>query len=164
MHTVRLSMCSTVAPMAGAGGGDITGNVLSQGFTSPSPCTHVQGAHGAPTGAVGGAANGRRARPVRVHAEGEMDCERCSEARGAHSTHPCVRPRPWSRRQRVRRPRHVPSQLRFTRSKRFVTLMYAYHVDLAIRKTQRHSISCLGRRLTVPYVHIVCDTVARLRE
>ena len=53
-------MCSTVAPMAGAGGGDITGNVLSQGFTSPSPCTHVQGAYGAPTGAVGGAADGRR--------------------------------------------------------------------------------------------------------
>ena len=60
MHTVRLSMCSTVAPMARAGGGDITGNVLGQGFTSPSPCTHVQDAYGAPTGAVGGAANGRQ--------------------------------------------------------------------------------------------------------
>ena len=60
MHTVWLPMCSTVVPMARAGGGDITGNVLGQGFTSPSPCTHVQGAYGAPTGAVGGAANGRR--------------------------------------------------------------------------------------------------------
>ena len=60
IHTVRLPMCSTVAPMARAGGGDITGNVLGQSFTSPSPCTHVQGAYGAPTGAVGGAANGRR--------------------------------------------------------------------------------------------------------
>ena len=45
MHTVRLPMCSTVAPMARIGGGDITGNVLGQGFTSPSPCTHVQGGH-----------------------------------------------------------------------------------------------------------------------
>ena len=63
MHTVRLPMCSTVAPMAGSGGGDITGNVLGQGFTSPGPCTHVQGAYGAPTGAIGSsAANGRRAR------------------------------------------------------------------------------------------------------
>ena len=53
-------MCSTVAPMARAGGEDITGNVLGQGFTSPSPCTHVQGAYGAPTGAIGGAADGRR--------------------------------------------------------------------------------------------------------
>ena len=53
-------MCSTVAPMARAGGGDITGNVLGQSFTSTSPCTHVQGAYGAPTGAVGGAADGRR--------------------------------------------------------------------------------------------------------
>ena len=48
--------------MARAGGGDIAGNVLGQGFTSASPCTHVQGAYGAPTGAVGGATNGRRAR------------------------------------------------------------------------------------------------------
>ena len=53
-------MCSTVAPMARGGRGDITGNVPGQGFTSPSPCTHVQGAYGAPTGAVGGAADGRR--------------------------------------------------------------------------------------------------------
>ena len=36
--------------------------VPGQGFTSPSPCTHGQGAYGAPTGAVGGAADGRRAR------------------------------------------------------------------------------------------------------
>ena len=60
MHTVRLPMCSTVAPMARAGGGHITGNVLGQSFTSPSPCTHVMGAYGTPTGAVGGAANSRR--------------------------------------------------------------------------------------------------------
>ena len=46
--------------MPRAGKGDITGNDLGQGFTSPSPCTHVQGAYGAPTGAVGGAANGRQ--------------------------------------------------------------------------------------------------------
>ena len=62
MHTVCLPMCSTVAPMARGGRGDITGNVPGQGFTSPSPCTHGQGAYGAPTGAVGGAADGRRAR------------------------------------------------------------------------------------------------------
>ena len=60
MHTVRLPKCSTVATMARAGGGDITGNVLGQGFTSPRPCTHVWVAHGAPTGAIEGAANGRR--------------------------------------------------------------------------------------------------------
>ena len=53
-------MRSTVAPMARAGGGDITGNVLGQSFTSTSPCTHVQGAYGAPTGAVGSAADGTR--------------------------------------------------------------------------------------------------------
>ena len=55
-------MSSTIAPMAIAGGGDITGNVLGQSFTSLSPCTHVMGAYGTLTGAVGGAANGRRAR------------------------------------------------------------------------------------------------------
>ena len=53
-------MCPTVAPMARGGRGDITGNVPGQGFTSASPCTHVQGVSGAPTGAVGGAADGRR--------------------------------------------------------------------------------------------------------
>ena len=52
-RTVCLSMYSTVGPMAREGRGDITGNVQGQGFTSPSPCTHVQGAYGAPTGAVG---------------------------------------------------------------------------------------------------------------
>ena len=62
MHTVRLTMSSTVAPMTTARGGDISGNVLGQGFTSPNPCTHVQGACGAPTAAVGGAANGRRSK------------------------------------------------------------------------------------------------------
>ena len=48
--------------MAGGGRGDINGNVPGQGLTSASPCTSGQGAYGAPTGAVGGAANGRRAR------------------------------------------------------------------------------------------------------
>ena len=62
MHTVLLPKCSTVAPMARVGEGDITGNVLGQGFTSTRPCTHVQGAYGAPTGAVGGAADGRRSK------------------------------------------------------------------------------------------------------
>ena len=60
MRTAGLPVCPTVAPLARGGRGDITGNVLGQGFTSPSPCTHVQGAYGAPTGAVGGAADGRR--------------------------------------------------------------------------------------------------------
>ena len=62
MRTVWLPLCPTVAPMArgGSARGDITGNVPGQGFTSPSPCTHVQGAYGAPTGADGGAADGRR--------------------------------------------------------------------------------------------------------
>ena len=46
--------------MARGGKGDITGNVPGQGFTSPSPYTHVLGAYGAPTGAGGGAANGRQ--------------------------------------------------------------------------------------------------------
>ena len=40
--------------MARGGGGDITGNGSGQGFTSPSTCTHVQDAYGAPTAAVGG--------------------------------------------------------------------------------------------------------------
>ena len=62
MHTVLLPKYSTVAPMARVGEGDITGNVLGQGFTSTRPCTHVQGAYGAPTGAVGGAADGRRSK------------------------------------------------------------------------------------------------------
>ena len=53
----------TVAHMARGGKRNITSNVPGQGFTRPSPCTHVQGAYGAPTaGAVGGAANGHRAR------------------------------------------------------------------------------------------------------
>ena len=46
--------------MVSGGGEDITGNALGQGFTNLSPCTHVQGAYGAPTGAVGGAAGGTR--------------------------------------------------------------------------------------------------------
>ena len=53
-------MCPTVAPLVRGGRGDITGNVPGQCFTSLSPCTHVQGAYGAPTSAVGGTAEGRR--------------------------------------------------------------------------------------------------------
>ena len=45
--------------MARAGGEDIPGNNLGQGFTSPSTFTHVPGAYGARTGAVGGAADRR---------------------------------------------------------------------------------------------------------
>ena len=60
MRSLWLSMCPTVAPMARGGRGDINDNVSGQGFTSTSPCTHVQGAYGAPMGAVGGAADGRR--------------------------------------------------------------------------------------------------------
>ena len=58
MRTLWLPLCPTVAPMARGGGGDITGNGPGQGFTSPSTCTHVQGVSGAPTAAVGGAAEG----------------------------------------------------------------------------------------------------------
>ena len=57
MPTVWLPMCSTGAPMARSGGGNIPGNNLGQGFTSPSTFTHVPGAYGARTGAVGGAAD-----------------------------------------------------------------------------------------------------------
>ena len=59
MRTVWLLMCSTVAPMARGGGGDIPGNNLGQGFTSPSTFTHAPGVYGARTGAVGGAADRR---------------------------------------------------------------------------------------------------------
>ena len=45
--------------MARGGGGNIPGNGLGQGFTSPSTFTHVPGAYGARTGAVGGAADRR---------------------------------------------------------------------------------------------------------
>ena len=61
MRTVWLLMCSTVAPMARGGGGDIPGNDLGQrDASSSSACTHVLGAYGARTGAVGGAADSRR--------------------------------------------------------------------------------------------------------
>ena len=53
MHTVWLTMCSTVALMARGGAGDIPSNGPVQGITSSSTYTHVQGAYGAPTGAVG---------------------------------------------------------------------------------------------------------------
>ena len=46
--------------MARIGAGDIPGNGPGQDITSNSTCTHVQGAYGAPTGAVGGAADGHR--------------------------------------------------------------------------------------------------------
>ena len=45
--------------MARGGAGDIPGNDPGQDNTSSSTYTHVQGAYGAPTGAVGGAADGR---------------------------------------------------------------------------------------------------------
>ena len=45
--------------MARGGGGDIPGNNLGQEFTGPSTFTHVPGAYGARTGAVGGAADRR---------------------------------------------------------------------------------------------------------
>ena len=38
--------------MARGARGDFLGSSLGQGSTSPSPCTHVQGPYGAPTGAV----------------------------------------------------------------------------------------------------------------
>ena len=66
MHTVRPNTSSTVAPMARGGGGDIPGNSLGQGFTSPSPVCYVQGASGASTGAVERAAGGRKCAIFRV--------------------------------------------------------------------------------------------------
>ena len=44
----------------GAGGRGIPGNDPGQGSTSPSTFTHVLGVSGAPIGAAGGAADGRR--------------------------------------------------------------------------------------------------------
>ena len=46
--------------MTREGAGDISVNDPGQGITGSSTCTHVQGACGAPTGAVGGAADGTR--------------------------------------------------------------------------------------------------------
>ena len=46
--------------MARGAGGGIPGNDPGQGSTSPSTFTHVLGVSGAPTGTVGGAADGRR--------------------------------------------------------------------------------------------------------
>ena len=60
LHTLWLPMCSAVAPMARGGAGGMPGNDTGQGITSSSTYTHVQGAYGAPTGAVGGAADGTR--------------------------------------------------------------------------------------------------------
>ena len=66
MHTVWPTTCSSVAPMARRGAGDIPGNDPGQDSTSSSTYTHVQGAYGAPTGAVAGAADGRRTQFVRA--------------------------------------------------------------------------------------------------
>ena len=66
MHTVRPTTCSNVAPMARGGAGDIPGNGSGQDNTSSSTYTHVQGAYGAPTGVVAGAADGRRTQFVRA--------------------------------------------------------------------------------------------------
>ena len=46
--------------MARGGARDIPGNDTGQGITSSSTYAHVQGVYGAPTGAVGGAADGRQ--------------------------------------------------------------------------------------------------------
>ena len=46
--------------MARGDTGDIPGNDPGQDITSSSTYTHVQGAYGAPTGAVGSAADGTR--------------------------------------------------------------------------------------------------------
>ena len=53
MHTVLPTTCSTVAPMARGGAVDIPGNGTGQDIASSSTYTHVQGAYGAPTSAVG---------------------------------------------------------------------------------------------------------------
>ena len=66
MLTVWLPMCSTVAPTARGGGGDIPGNSLGQGFTSLSTFSYVQGASGAQTGAIEGVKNERIFMIVRV--------------------------------------------------------------------------------------------------
>ena len=59
-RTLWLPMCSAVAPMARIGTGDIPGNDPGQDITCSIIYIHVQGAYGAPTGAVGGAADGTR--------------------------------------------------------------------------------------------------------
>ena len=46
--------------MARRGAGDIPSNGPEQEITNSSTNIHVHGAYGAPTGAVGGAANGHR--------------------------------------------------------------------------------------------------------
>ena len=46
--------------MAREGTEDVPGNAPGQAITSSSTYTHVQGAYGAPTGAVGSAADGTR--------------------------------------------------------------------------------------------------------
>ena len=60
IHTLQPAMCSTVDTMARIGARVIPGNDPGKEITSCSTYTHVQGAYGAPTGAVEGAADGRR--------------------------------------------------------------------------------------------------------
>ena len=57
-RTLWLPMCSAVAPMARGGTEDVPDNDTWQDITCSSTYTHVQGAYGAPTGAVGSAAAG----------------------------------------------------------------------------------------------------------
>ena len=59
-RTLWLPMCSAVAPMARGGTKDVPYNDTWQDITSSSTYTHVQGAYGAPTGAVGSAADSTR--------------------------------------------------------------------------------------------------------
>ena len=59
MLTLWLLVCSTVFTMARGGTGDIPGNDPGQDIISSSTYTHVQGAYGAPTVAIRGAADGR---------------------------------------------------------------------------------------------------------
>ena len=59
-RTLWLPTCSAVAPMARGGTEDVPDNDTWQDITSSSTYTHVQGAYGAPTGAVGSAADGTR--------------------------------------------------------------------------------------------------------
>ena len=51
---------SVAAPTARGGEGNIPGNSLGHGFTSLSTFSYVQGASGAQTGAVEGAASGQK--------------------------------------------------------------------------------------------------------
>ena len=84
MRTVWLLMCSTVAPMARGGGGDIPGNDLGQRVASSSACTHVLGAYGARTGGVGGAA-GQPSDVIDVYLAFANGFELCPQTSRPHS-------------------------------------------------------------------------------